>query len=349
MKDEFTEALTPSQAEIDRLLEPLDPNLLEACADATSPRPHEMARLRPRARRRSRAPLLLAGALAVGLALLAIPDPQPVVESPSWTVSEQAHIQVLQASPAIVEVQRGTAVFDVPTGTPLEVRVGDVQVHVLGTQFSVQETDDGVRVEVFEGRVRVRWPQGMTSLAAGQIWVQPATTVALVERAVPVETAVEAILEPHTPGKVSSIWVPIDEPEPEEPARPTTVEAALAWAVINDRYDLGERDDRLIDDLEAWLDLYPDHPVHEEAEVVRLELYAVSRPPRMAIAEMDAWLVSNPHSPRRLEVLYRLGHVARMELNDCDRAIRAYQVVAREDQGEMGDLARQWLIHCLDE
>lgn len=346
MKDEFTEALTPSQAEIDRLLEPLDPNLLGACAEATAPRPHEMARLRPRVRRRSRAPLLLAGALALGLALFALPDAQPVVATAGWTVSEQADIRVLQAEPAIVQVQSGTAVFDVPKGTPLEVRVGDVEVHVLGTHFSVQETDDGVRVEVFEGRVSVRWPEGMTSLVAGSVWVQPAPTVALVERAV---RRFEA--ETTRPETVAAVYpAPVDEPEePEEPARPNTVEAALTWAVINDRYDLGERDDRLIDDLESWLELYPDHAVHEEAEVVRLELYAVSRPPRMAIAEMEAWLVSNPYSPRRLEVLYRLGHVARMELNDCDRAIRAYQVVAREDEGEMGDLARQWLIHCLDE
>lgn len=340
MKEEFTQATAPTEGEVEGFLAPLDPVLLQACAQATQPTAQEL-RLRPRLRAPRRLPSPAWG-VALALALLALwlrPTPSVQVQ-PSWTVDEAAQILVLQVDPPIIQVSSGLARFDVPSHQTVVVRAGQVEVRASGASFLLDHQPQAVRVEVLAGRAQVLWPEGMSGLGPGQIWLQPAPVASFTgEAAQPVLSTIEAPRTTPPPPVLRAL----PEAAPRDIAR-----AALTWARLKDRYDMGERDATLLADMDQWLVDNPGSALEEETQVLRLELIAAVMPPRQAAAELEAWLVENPRSPRRLEVLYRLGHVARVGLDDCDRAIRAYQVVAREHDGELGELAHRWLVYCVD-
>lgn len=55
-----------------------------------------------------------------------------------------------------IELKAGEAYFDVAhfdSNRPFTVRAGEAEVRVTGTRFNVRRTEDGVRVDVLEGRV----------------------------------------------------------------------------------------------------------------------------------------------------------------------------------------------------
>ena len=172
MKEEFTQATAPTEGEVEGFLAPLDPVLLQACAQATQPTAQEL-RLRPRLRAPRRLPSPAWG-VALALALLALwlrPTPSVQVQ-PSWTVDEAAQILVLQVDPPIIQVSSGLARFDVPSHQTVVVRAGQVEVRASGASFLLDHQPQAVRVEVLAGRAQVLWPEGMSGLGPGQIWLQ---------------------------------------------------------------------------------------------------------------------------------------------------------------------------------
>jgi len=76
-----------------------------------------------------------------------------------------------------IELKEGEAYFDVAhldNNRPFTVRAGEAEVRVTGTRFNVRRTEDGVRVDVLEGRVlagaqgRAEGRAGAVPLAADQ-------------------------------------------------------------------------------------------------------------------------------------------------------------------------------------
>lgn len=83
----------------------------------------------------------------------------------------------------LIQLARGRIELDVAPRkgrAPLIVRADDVDVIVVGTRFAVEWTDQ-VKVEVFEGVVRVERAGATTTLAAGQSWAQRPAEVAATE------------------------------------------------------------------------------------------------------------------------------------------------------------------------
>jgi ferric-dicitrate binding protein FerR (iron transport regulator) len=118
-----------------------------------------------------------------------------------------------------LEVVEGTVVFEVakvPAGAPpVRVRVSHGRIEVLGTRFSVEQTEGGGHVDLFEGSIRFHGDDGThTSLGPGERlgWGDEARVV---------------VLEPAAPA-VASASAPEAEAEPEAtPARSRpTAEAA---------------------------------------------------------------------------------------------------------------------------
>lgn len=83
-------------------------------------------------------------------------------------LTDDADVVVMRVSDEaiVLDLAAGGARFDVVPGLPRAFRVvaGDVEVAVVGTIFEVWREGPGARVEVLEGRVRVRWPTGRESL-----------------------------------------------------------------------------------------------------------------------------------------------------------------------------------------
>jgi transmembrane sensor len=92
------------------------------------------------------------------------------------TLNADSRIQVrLSEQARNIELQRGEAVFNVARDPvrPFRVRTRTALIEAVGTQFDVNELQDGARVSVLEGRVNVLTPQTSQSLRAGEeAWVR---------------------------------------------------------------------------------------------------------------------------------------------------------------------------------
>ncbi len=114
----------------------------------------------------------------------------PLPDGSSVVVLSGDPIRLIHVSPdkMDLEVTRGRVRFEVtkrPSRT-FEVRAGEVRVQVLGTVFEVSRDNDIVKVEVFEGRVRVlRLEQQERSLSAGETMTLPAVGAALADEVAP--------------------------------------------------------------------------------------------------------------------------------------------------------------------
>jgi TolA-binding protein len=93
-------------------------------------------------------------------------------------LAPRAQMRVRSNRPKVVELEleEGRARFDVvhDTTRTFAIRIGDAEVHVLGTRFDVQreERADGtfVRVSVTEGVVEVRRKAEVARIQAGETW-----------------------------------------------------------------------------------------------------------------------------------------------------------------------------------
>ncbi len=90
----------------------------------------------------------------------------------------ETRVSVLEAAPEriVARVDQGSVRFDVSHHPERVFRAeaGDVAVEALGTIFTVARLDQGVRVSVSRGRVRVEWPNGTREVGAGEEdWFPP--------------------------------------------------------------------------------------------------------------------------------------------------------------------------------
>jgi len=82
----------------------------------------------------------------------------------------------------VVVAKAGSYRFDVVQNPARQfvVRVADVEVRVLGTQFVVAQANQRVEVRVERGRVEVTWPEGRSELGVGESgWFPPERQVAV--------------------------------------------------------------------------------------------------------------------------------------------------------------------------
>lgn len=111
----------------------------------------------------------------------------------------------------IVELPRGEAFFEVAKNAarPFIVRTDDLEVRAIGTRFSVRRTDDGTRVVVTEGRVRVS-RTGDTKAAAVELGANHQVMVAAKEQ-IPAPVAVDtAAATSWTSGMIQFEDVPLN-------------------------------------------------------------------------------------------------------------------------------------------
>lgn len=116
------------------------------------------------------------------------PQPKPQPLSPgslklkdgslALTLNTKTKLALVEESPKrlVIELAEGAARFEVsPQGDHrrFEVNAADVAVEVVGTIFEVEHRDDGVQVRVIEGKVRVRSPEGVAMLVAGERALYP--------------------------------------------------------------------------------------------------------------------------------------------------------------------------------
>jgi len=93
-------------------------------------------------------------------------------------LAPRAQMRVRSNRPKVVELelQEGRARFDVvhDTTRTFAIRIGDAEVHVLGTRFDVQREERAggtfVRVSVTEGVVEVRRKAEVARIQAGETW-----------------------------------------------------------------------------------------------------------------------------------------------------------------------------------
>lgn len=141
---------------------------------------------RTRAGRRWTLPALggLAAALAFGLWLaVTVPGRHSIVESPDGqpmtlaladgseiALAGGSRIVLDRRNPRFAKLEEGRALFTVvhDRHRPFEVRIGDMVVTDLGTVFDVTRLDQGVRVEVAEGLVRVARGANRVDLEPGE-------------------------------------------------------------------------------------------------------------------------------------------------------------------------------------
>ena len=246
LPDWVTDAVSPTDDELDRLEQPVDPGLLQGCADATSPTPAEVDSLlrslrspapvaRPPWRRP--APVLSAAAATAAALLLVLlpPSPRPLIGA----TIELAEGELLELGASIdlrgpatvvlrdhgrVELLEGRLGAEVePLGEDRELAIvsGALTTVVVGTRFEVVRRGGRETVSVERGRVRVETPDGARLLGAGDSlsWPGPLRSVqAAAPTAAPAEPATpEEAPEPATPEPVAVLVPERTRPEPPAP------------------------------------------------------------------------------------------------------------------------------------
>ncbi|MBL8268166.1 FecR family protein [Steroidobacter sp.] len=111
----------------------------------------------------------------------------------------------------IVELPRGEAFFEVAKNAarPFIVKTDDLEVRAIGTRFSVRRTDDGTRVVVTEGRVRVS-RTGDASTAPVELGANNQVLVAVKEQIPPPVAIDTAAATSWTSGMIQFEDVPLN-------------------------------------------------------------------------------------------------------------------------------------------
>jgi transmembrane sensor len=174
-----------SRARIERaVLAALDADAAREPAPAPAPRSRRAAWLA--------GPAVLAAAAALAVVVTRAPEPRPARPVTSLRAGGATQERVLLAGAAIevaagaalvvsgddddgylVVLERGRADFQVGPRAgrpPFVVQAGAVRVEVVGTRFAVDRFGDQARVDVVEGRVRVRAPAVDTQVGPGERW-----------------------------------------------------------------------------------------------------------------------------------------------------------------------------------
>ncbi len=191
-------AVTPTDEEVERLRNPLDGALLEACADATTPTSGEVEALVRRLasgpeRAHTVGPVFVWAGVAAVAALLLVallpgsqnrwPEPGAVVAlsdrplrlGPSIELTGRGDVRF--GAPGHLDIVEGTVRATVdPTGRDraLTIASGPVSASVVGTVFSVAWDGERAEVAVERGRVRYVSPDEARLLGAGDSAAWPA-------------------------------------------------------------------------------------------------------------------------------------------------------------------------------
>jgi len=227
MTDWIETSTSPTGHEIDRLVAPLHPELLETVRDCTEPTEGELNRLlRSRANLqiaarepswvRGWAPALAAAAVVVGVGVWMAQPPgygpigselgqvaewhgQTFELGPSIDVTANGSLRVAQAdkSGTVIDMLSGSAEFSVDPGglyRRLVIEAKDVEVEVKGTVFDVGIRDDGaVWVGCSRGKVAVRHAGVERFVTAGERWSTAELAVQLAQA--PVEPIAPAVAD----------------------------------------------------------------------------------------------------------------------------------------------------------
>jgi len=332
---ELRDALEPSDSEVGRLVDPLAPELLRGLAEATEPRPAELARLRPRERRFALPGwVLVTAALLVAFVVLPRPE-RPVTLAPGVEVHTYGtYAFETQDEVAVVRLREGLANFRAER--PLRVEAGEVDIETDDARFSVLVHRGRVLVDVFDGAARVRDGLETHVVEAGAGWTQPAS-VAEDEPLAGIDAArvdaSPAPLHPHL------------EPSRPLPRRVDRDELPELSADVKPYHQLLNSKRRLAD-VEAFLAAHPDSIFRREAEVWRLEALANEVDPGDALVEVDGWLAEHGDSARFADVHMLRATLLRDRLEDCEAAATSYRVVIEVGSPMLARQAGEYLDRC---
>jgi transmembrane sensor len=220
-----------------------------------------------------------------------------------------SQVRVKSSAPGLVvaELSRGGARFRVVHNPARRFRVeaGTVSIEDLGTQFTVERLDDGVRVAVEEGQVQVRWPGGIGTLSAGEQDRFPPAPENLAPPSVPDDAVAPLSPTPHHRHRKAS----------------TTASGWKALAEDGDydaAYDVLQRTGETVRDETAELFLAVD--------VARL-----SHHPGEAVAPLKQILAHHSLDPRAPLAAFTLGRVLLEDLGSPRDAAGAFSQVRRLD------------------
>lgn len=229
-------------------------------------------------------------------------------------------------SEVVLSLSRGAGRFEVTPNRKrrYRVRVGQVSVQVLGTEFELMRRAERVFVRVEHGSVQVDWPGGSSVLRGGDAaWFPPHAAPERVSTGKPdVDTVVAlAAPEPQAVNSGEQAEPPLrDEVSSKEPS---TRWRALARAGKHDEAFLALGQHR-VDDLDGLL---------LAADAARL-----SGHPREAARHLTRLVERYPHDVRARLAAFTLGRLALHELGAprlaAESFARAYQL---DPQGELAE------------
>ncbi|MBL9007417.1 MAG: tetratricopeptide repeat protein [Myxococcales bacterium] len=268
------------------------------------------------------------------------------------------------ADSEIVRLHQGRVQFQVqrlPSTARFIVRVGDAEVEVKGTRFTVfAEQGRLQRVEVERGLVEVRVPpQASTLLAAGQTWqaaparridanaptagrenTQAAASSRLVMPAEPKgpsrhRSQIAGATQPSLPSVASSPASALGA-SMASPSRPAAGKAATARSEASPVSPAEQaflsgfaalKQGRYVpaaNDLERAVTLAPAGPVAEDARFWSAVAWGRAGRTQEAAASLRAFLAQHPQSPRQPEAAAALGWLLLRErkLDEAERVLR---------------------------
>lgn len=358
--------LEPSPEELERLSGPPLAVPGQVLAKATLASSAELARMQPRAPKRS---LPWGGVLAAGVVLFALLLPQgpgPMLlaqEAPTtldgnlkmglnMKVEGQAVLVLHEYSRqgTEVELMSGQATFDVdPAGeyTQLRVSYGDWVVYTQGGRFTLSDLP---ALSVESGSVVLKGPEMETALGPKDRW-SPVPETASLDRVVQTEPLKDLlpVEVKATLRKPKTEVLPETNPAAEQPAPAVMqdpAEQAAFEALLLARAERSEQTGTL---AEQFLVEWTDSALQAEVQAIAIaaQLADPTLDPVRTLSKVDAWLTSNPQHPRFVEMHYLRATLLRDQLHDCQRAVPSYRVVVQLGAGTQRAQAEHYLQACL--
>lgn len=358
--------LEPSPEELERLSGPPLAVPGQVLAKATLASSAELARMQPRAPKRS---LPWGGVLAAGVVLFALLLPQgpgPMLlaqEAPTtldgnlkmglnMKVEGQAVLVLHEYSRqgTEVELMSGQATFDVdPAGeyTQLRVSYGDWVVYTQGGRFTLSDLP---ALSVESGSAVLKGPEMETALGPKDRW-SPVPETASLDRVVQTEPLKDLlpVEVKATLRKPKTEVLPETNPAAEQPAPAVMqdpAEQAAFEALLLARAERSEQTGTL---AEQFLVEWTDSALQAEVQAIAIaaQLADPTLDPVRTLSKVDAWLTSNPQHPRFVEMHYLRATLLRDQLHDCQRAVPSYRVVVQLGAGTQRAQAEHYLQACL--
>ena len=288
-------------------------------------------------------------------------------DASSIQLAERSELRTLSSSATAfaTELTRGSASFEVTPGGPRRwsVRVGSVEVRVIGTGFRVERVDAEVVVSVAHGVVSVSGATvagGEQRLRAGQMLrvlaelpkppapapaAPPASAMTTADDApslAPVRAPLASVEAPSTvPAAQPAVVQPAALTQPPPAATPTpTVDELLAAADRDRAFGQAARAAR---ELEQVLERYPEDPRAPLAALTLGRLYVqLARPAEGVLAIEQARQLGLPEALAEQAAAYLvLAHARAGHREDAHAAAARYH--AAFPAGRWSDSVRQWL------